>query len=91
MPKCLPHRHFDQIKHVHSLSLLVYKFFGLHLISEKKHQFLAKTFFFVWSSPDLGEKTLQFPAKKFFFGLHLISGKKHFNFWRRPASVNKFH
>ena len=54
---------FEQMKHVHSRSLLVYKFFGLHLIlgkntsifgeafflglhliSEKKHQFSAKTF-----------------------------------------------
>ena len=26
MPKCPPFRHFEQIKHVHSRSLLVYKY-----------------------------------------------------------------
>ena len=29
------------------------------------------------SSPDFGEKPLQFPAKTFFFGLHLILAEKN--------------
>ena len=37
MPKCSPFWHFEQIKHIHLRRLSVYKFFGLHLISEKKH------------------------------------------------------
>ena len=35
------------------------------------------------SSPNFGEKPLQFPAKTFFFGVHLIFAKKHFNFRQR--------
>ena len=34
---------------------------------KKSLQFLAKTFFLIWSSPNFGEKTLQFSAKTFFF------------------------
>ena len=35
MPKCLPIRHFEQIKHVHSRSLLVYKYITSYIIKRR--------------------------------------------------------
>ena len=35
MPKCPPFRHFEQIKHVHSRSLLVYKYIISYIIKSR--------------------------------------------------------
>ena len=76
MPECPPFRHFEQIKRVHSRSLLVYKFFGLPLILEKKTlQFSANIFIYLFifcSSSDFGEKNTSIFGEDLFLLINFI-------------------